>query len=90
METTFMTILLVLVIGALCIVCFFIGAKVGQKVNKGETLEVPNLNPVKVFEEYKESKEAKFEQERNKIISDNIDAYDGTSIGQKKLPNRQR
>ena len=80
------TILLVAVIGILCIVCFFIGAKVGQKVNKGETLELPNLNPIKVYEEYKETQEAKLEQEKYKIISENIDNYDGTSIGQKKLP----
>ena len=80
------TILLVAVIGILCIVCFFIGAKVGQKVNKGETLELPNLNPIKAYEEYKETQEAKLEQEKYKIISENIDNYDGTSIGQKKVP----
>ena len=80
------TILLVAVIGILCIVCFFVGAKVGQKVNKGETLELPNLNPIKAYEEYKENQEAKLEQEKYKIISENIDNYDGTSIGQKKLP----
>lgn len=86
METILLMILLVAVVGILCIVCFFIGAKVGQKVVKGETLEAPSLNPVKIYEDYKESKEAKLEQEKNKIISENIDNYDGTAIGQKKLP----
>ena len=88
METKLMLLIigLVLVIGILCIVCFFIGAKVGQKVNKGETLELPNLNPIKAYEEYKETQEAKLEQEKYKIISENIDNYDGTSIGQRKLP----
>ena len=41
-----MEILLVLVVGTLCIVCFFVGAKVGQKVVNKEEIKLPNLNPI--------------------------------------------
>ena len=39
------TILLIAVISTLNIVCFFIGAKVGQKVVKGEELKVVYQDP---------------------------------------------
>lgn len=79
-------------ISILAIVCFFnvlsffIGAKVGQKVVKGETLETPLKSPVKAYEEHKEQVEQKREQERLQIISENIDNYDGTGLGQKDIP----
>lgn len=81
-----MEILLALTIGVLCIVCFITGAKVGQTVSKGETIETPNLNPVKAIQEHQARKEA--EAERNKIdtIMRNIDSYDGTSRGQEDVP----
>lgn len=79
-----MEILLVLIVGIMNILCFFIGAKVGQKVVKGETIEAPN--PVKAIRSELDSFEQRKEQERYKVINDNIDAYDGTSIGQKDIP----
>lgn len=80
------TILLILVIGLINALCFIIGAKVGQKVVRGETLESPLKSPLKVFSEAKEQFEYRKEQERLQTISDNIDNYDGTSIGQKDIP----
>lgn len=79
------TILLIATISILNIVCFFIGAKVGQKVVKGEELKTPNLNPVKAIEEYKETKEYKENQERFNTMLDNINNYDGTGIGQRDI-----
>lgn len=71
--------------GLLCILSFTIGAKIGQKVVKGEEIKIVK-SPVKMVEEYKDNKERKKELEKEKIIAENIDNYDGTSIGQKDLP----
>ena len=79
------TLLTILTTGTLCCVCFLIGAKVGQKVSKGEAVELPSVNPIKAYKEHKEFKSA--EAERNKIdtIMQNIDSYNGTSVGQKDV-----
>lgn len=83
-----MEILLALVVGTLCIVCFFVGAKVGQAVSRGETVEAPH--PVKVMRENRERKlaeeEQRKEQTRMEIIMQNIESYDGTGLGQKDVP----
>lgn len=83
------TILLVLVIGILCIVCFFIGARVGQKVVKGEEVKAPSiskLNPMNIYKEHQEKQE--MEKEKNKVetILRNIERYDGTDTGQEDVP----
>lgn len=72
-------------IGLLCIVCFIVGAKVGQKVTKGETI-APIKTPTKIIEEFKDNRQQRRETERNKIIAENIDNYDGTGLNQKTLP----
>lgn len=80
------TILLILAVGILCAFCFTIGARVGQKVVRGETIETPLKSPLKVVSEAKEQFEYRKEQEKLQTISDNIDNYNGTSIGQKDIP----
>ena len=80
------TLLLIAVVGTLNVVCFFIGAKVGQTVAKGETIEAPNLNPIEIVREYKEDKERRHTLDRINTLLENIDNYDGTSIGQKDIP----
>ena len=81
------TMLLVLEIGMLCIVCFFIGAKVGQKVSKGEDIKIPN--PVEIIDNVKERKEYREEQIENQkefnTNLDNINNYDGTGLGQRNF-----
>lgn len=72
--------------GLLCIFSFVIGARVGQKSVKSDEIKLPSINPVKIINEMNESREQKKEQERYKIIAENIDNYDGTSIGQKDVP----
>ena len=79
------TILLIATISILNIACFFIGAKVGQKVNKGEDIKLPNINPVKAIEEYKETKEYKENQERFNTMLDNINNYTPDGLGQKEI-----
>lgn len=81
-----MDILTILVTGTLCIVCFFVGAKVGQKVVNGEPIELPTLNPMDAIRDREEKKEAKKEQEKIEAIMRNIERYNGSSIGQEDIP----
>ena len=78
-----MELLLLVSVGAMNILCFVVGAKVGQKVNKGEKIELPS--PTKAIREYKEQKKADAEMERRNTILQNIECYDGTSAGQKDV-----
>ena len=80
------TILLVIAIGVMCLLCFIVGAKIGQKTVKGEDIELPTVNPVKVVRNYQEEAEARKEIEKLKIIEENIDNYNGTPYGQQELP----
>lgn len=68
------------------ILCFVIGAKVGQKVSKGETIEMPNVNPMEAIRREADRREAEKEQSRIETILYNIDNYNGTSAGQKDVP----
>lgn len=81
-----MDIIEVAVIGLFNIVCFYLGAKVGQKVVKGETIELPSVNPIELVREHREKKEAEIEQNRIDTILRNIEAFDGTSKGQEDVP----
>ena len=79
-----MEVLLLLVMGVTNILCFMIGAKVGQTVSKGEDVELPN--PIKAVEDHRAKKEAEMAQSRIDIILRNIETYDGTDYGQEEVP----
>lgn len=81
-----MEALLLLIMGAGCILSFLIGARVGQKVAKGEPVELPKINPAEMIREHKERKEAEKQQEWKEAVLRNIEAYDGTGMGQKDVP----
>lgn len=81
-----MEVLLLLGTGALNILCFLIGAKVGQQASKGEPIETPNINPIKVIRENQERKAAQEEQDKLDTIMRNIEKYDGTDRGQEDVP----
>ena len=81
-----MEILLIVAVGTLNIACFFIGAKVGQTVNKGKDIEAPNLNPVTVYKRHLEQREADREKNKLDVIMANIERYDGTGNGQEDVP----
>lgn len=83
-----MEALLLLVMGATNILCFIVGARVGQKVTKGEEVEIPSVNPMDAIREHQEKKEAQREQDRVDTILRNIEGYDGTSYGQEDVPGR--
>lgn len=80
------SIILIAIVGALNVVCFFIGAKVGQTVAKGEPIELPSVNPIEVIREHNDRKEAEREQDRIETIMRNIERYDGTPEGQEEVP----
>lgn len=79
------TAILILLVGTLNTVCFFLGAKVGQKVVKGEEIEKPSFNPMRAYREEQSKKEANRELNRYNTVMENIEVYDGTSAGQKDV-----
>lgn len=81
-----MEVLLVLTVGAMCIGCFIVGAKVGQTVSKGEDIELPTINPMEIVRERRDKKEAEMAQDRLETIMRNIESYDGTGAGQEDVP----
>lgn len=81
-----MEVLLMAVMGLTNILCFVIGAKVGQNVSKGEPVELPSVNPLKAYRENESRKEADRQQDRMNTILRNIEGYDGTSTGQMDVP----
>lgn len=81
-----MELFIILACGFMNIACFIAGAKIGQKVSRGEPIETPNLNPVQVIREHKDKKAAEYEQDRIATIMENIENYDGTSNNQKDVP----
>lgn len=82
------TLLIILAIGALCIACFFVGAKVGQAASKGEAIEFPKVDPLKPIREHQDRKQAQAEQDRYDAILRNVERYDGTAAGQEDIPRR--
>lgn len=80
-----MEALLIAIVGAVNILCFLIGAKVGQTVVKGEKVELPSANHLTLFKAQKEKKEAERQQNKIDAIMRNIEAYDGTSFGQEEI-----
>lgn len=89
MNTTLILLILLIsliaIVGTLNIACFFIGAKVGQMVAMKKEITSPTLNPFKIIEERKEQKKADEAEERFNNIMHNIDTYDGTGNGQRKV-----
>ena len=81
-----MDILTIIATGALCIVCFYFGAKVGQTVVKGKDIETPTVNPMKIYQAHKDKKEEEAEKHKLDIIMKNIERYDGTGNGQEDVP----
>ena len=81
-----MEVLLMAVMAASNILCFLIGARVGQKVTKGEEVQLPTVNPMELVREREARKESEYKQSRYEAILRNIDNYDGTPNGQEDVP----
>ena len=86
--TIWMILILIGIIGLMNIVCFYIGAKIGQKVVNKEPLIIKT--PVEAVKERIETRAEKREQQKEQDLIDtiqhNIDIYDGTAMGQKEIP----
>ena len=80
-----MEVLLLAIVSLSNIICFVIGAKVGQAIVKGEKVEMPKLDPLKPIRESKARKVAEQEQDKLSKILRNIERYDGTSKGQEDV-----
>lgn len=80
------TMLFIALISLINVLSFTIGAKVGQKVVKGEKVELPKVNPMEVYRTNQEKKEADKKREKMDIILSNIEKYDGTDKGQEDVP----
>ena len=75
--------------GATNVICFVLGARVGQKVMRGDPVEFvkfPTINPSEIIQQKRERREAQEEQDKVSVILQNIERYDGTSMGQKDVP----
>lgn len=83
-----MDALTILTLGFINLACFLMGAKVGQTVSKGETVEIPTINPMEIYRKNEAKREAQKEQERLDTILQNIENYDGTGRGQTDVPGR--
>lgn len=83
-----MEIVLIIAVGAMNIICFLTGAKLGQTVSKGEEIKLPTINPMDAHREREAKKEAQMEQDRINTIMRNIEGYDGTGRGQEDVPGR--
>ncbi len=64
------------------IVCFIIGAVVGQKVIKQEPIV---QNPVKIIKQATDNREYRKEMDKFETMLANIDSYNGTGEGQKEV-----
>ena len=80
-----MDIMDIAIVSAFNILCFVIGAKIGQTVSREEPIELPNLNPIQIIREAHDKREIEREKNRVEKIMQNIDAYDGTSNGQRDI-----
>lgn len=57
-----------------------------DKVNTPIEIKMPNLNPVRAYEEHKTKQKEKKEQDKVETILRNIERFDGTGIGQENVP----
>lgn len=76
----------ILATALVCLSCFIVGAKVGQKVSRGEDIKVPTINPIEAIREHNSKKEAEMAQDKLDTIMRNIESYDGTPNGQEDVP----
>lgn len=83
-----MTVLIIFAVCAANILCFYIGARIGQKIIRDEDVTLPN--PIEAIQEQmqqqRERRENQRVEERLDIILQNVESYDGTGWGQREVP----
>lgn len=81
-----MEAIILLIVSISNIICFFLGAKIGQRVVNNQPVRIIDKSLIESIREKQDSKELKKQQEIDDVIKHNIDVYDGTSLGQKDIP----
>lgn len=85
-----MTVTEVLCLCTFNLLSFALGAKIGQKVVRQETISLSPVKAVKkAITEHKETVAKEEEDEYFEAIRKNIDNYTGDSIGQVDIPRRK-
>ncbi len=79
------TIALLFLFGVFIILAYTLGLKNGQKLKNNEEIKMPEINPVKIVRNEIETFEQKKKQDAYDTMMANIDAYDGTGLGQKDI-----
>lgn len=83
--------LIILVVSMANILCFYIGCRFGQSIDRGEGVRLPD--PVQEVQERvqesRERRENKREQDRIDVILANVENYDGTGYGQRDVPGKE-
>ena len=79
------TLIILAISGLFNILCFVIGAKVGQSAAKGETISMPNFNPLEAIRKNQAKREADRAEDKKNTILRNIERYDGTGRGQEDV-----
>lgn len=85
-------ILVILVSGTTNILCFFIGAKLSQKIENKESIKYEDIKPDITLDPRKrhlrkeEEEKQRKELEKLEIIMQNIENYDGTDYKQEDVP----
>ena len=78
-------ILIVMIVCTSNMACLFIGARIRQKVDNGEPIVLPSVDPMKAYRERQEKRKAEETQTKLDNIIHNIDVYDGTSRYQREV-----
>jgi hypothetical protein len=81
-----MELIEIIVILLFNLISLVIGTKLGQKVARGEDIEIPVKSPLNALDEFNIRRELKKEEKILKTIENNIDIYDGTPDGQQDIP----
>ena len=80
-------IILCTIFGVFILLSFTMGLAFGCKLRNNETIKIPNLNPVKAVKNYieEEKEQLKINKEQEILEQNlaNIEAYDGSELGQK-------
>lgn len=77
------TIILVLLMGGMNLLAFLIGARIAQKVDKGEEIQLPTVNPMEIYKRHTEQRENDEKQREHETNMYNINNYTGDATGQK-------
>ena len=78
-------LVLVATTGVLTILAFIVGVSTAQKAHKGETVKMPTVNPIKLFEEHEEKRMIEQAEKEMDIMLENINNYTGDGLGQKDI-----